>query len=82
MQCTQMKNSYIHVYKYHYYYCMTGIAIWGNITFEINRIGLTEGRDHTDVENCLTLGIAVIDLLYNHCITIGMGNERLHRHGQ
>ena len=33
------------------YYCMTGRAIWGNIPFEIDRIGLTEGRDDTEGEN-------------------------------
>ena len=33
-------------------YCMTGRAIRGNILFEIDRIGPTEGgRDDTEVEN-------------------------------
>ena len=35
------------------YYCMTGRAIQGNILFEIDRIGLTKGRDNTEVENGL-----------------------------
>ena len=30
---------------------MTGRVIWGNISFEIDRIGPTEGRDDTEIEN-------------------------------
>ena len=30
---------------------MTGRAIWGDIPFEIDRIGPTEGKDDTEVEN-------------------------------
>ena len=33
------------------YYCITGRAIRGDILFEIDRIGPTEGRDDAEVEN-------------------------------
>ena len=75
---------------------MTGRAIQGDIPFEIDCIGPTEGRDDTEVENgifpriernispyCPTRGIAIIYLLYDFRVTIGTGNnERLYRHGQ
>ena len=46
---------------------LTGRAIQGNILFEIDRIGPTEGRDDTEVENRIFSriarleGIAIID---------------------
>ena len=40
------------------YYCMTGRTIWGNIVFEIDRIGPTEGRDDTEVEKAIFPSIA------------------------
>ena len=67
---------------------MTGRAIQGNIPFKTDRIGPTEGRDDTEVESrqrniSPTRGIAIPDLLYDFCVTIGTGNnERLYRHGQ
>ena len=39
------------IYIIYIYYCMTGRAIQGNILFEIDHIGPTEGRDYTEVEN-------------------------------
>ena len=45
-------NSYPCYHKIiHIYYYMTGRAIRGDILFEIDRVGLTEGRDDTEVEN-------------------------------
>ena len=38
-------------YIYIYTICITGKAIRGNISFEIDRISPTEGRDDTEVEN-------------------------------
>ena len=64
---------------------MTGRVVQGNIPFKIDRIGPTEGRDDTKVENPVLPDprIAIIDLLYDFCVTIGKGNkERLYRHGQ
>ena len=40
---------------------MTGRAIPGNILFEIDRIGLTKGRDNTEVENGIFPRIASPD---------------------
>ena len=81
-------SSYL-VWCIHIYYCMTGRAIRGDIPFEIDSIGPTEGRDDTEVEYGIlprivpTRGIAIIDLLYDFRITIGMGNnEHLYRLGQ
>ena len=68
---------------------MTGRAIRGNILFEIDRIGPTEGRDEYRGRErnispyCLTRGIVIIGLLYDFHVTIGMGkNKGLYRHGQ
>ena len=45
-------NSYPCYHKIiHIYYYMPGRAIRGDILFEIDRVGLTEGRDDTEVEN-------------------------------
>ena len=37
---------------------MTGRAVQGNIPFEIDLIGPTEGRDDTEIENGIFLRIA------------------------
>ena len=65
----------------HIYYCMTGRAIRGTIPFEIDCIGLFEGRDNTRGRErkmspyCPTRGIEIIYLLYEFCVTIGTGNN-------
>ena len=40
------------------YYCMTGRVIQGNILFEIDCIGPTDGRDDTEVKNGILPRIA------------------------
>ena len=59
------------------YILLTGRAIRGNIPFEIDHIGPTEGRDDTEVKNPILpdQGIAIAHLLYNFHIAIGMGNN-------
>ena len=42
---------YSQLFQINIYYCMTERGMQGNIPFEINHIGLTEGRDNTEVEN-------------------------------
>ena len=60
---------------------MTGGQYGEIFCFEIDCIGPTEGRDDTEVENgifpCITqtVGIAIIELLYNFLVTIGSGNN-------
>ena len=77
------KKKEVWIYLLNIYYCMTWRAIRGNIPFENDRIGPTEGRDDTEVENRIfpritNRGIAIIDLLYDFHVTIGTGNnERL-----
>ena len=51
------------------YYCMTGRAIRVNIMFEIYR-----GRKWNISLYCSTRGFAIIDLIYDFCVTIGTGN--------
>ena len=63
-----------------HYICMTGRAIQGNIRFKIDRIGPTEGKDDTEVENGIfpriaRPEIAIIDLLYEFRVTIVTGNN-------
>ena len=49
----------------------------GNYSFEIDRIGLTKGRDDTKVENGIFRRIARPRncLLYDFCVTIGTSNN-------
>ena len=57
------------------YYCMTGREIRGNIPFEIDRKARSKGGTILRSRTLCwpTLGIAIIDLLYDFRITIGMG---------
>ena len=65
------------------YYCMTGRAIWGLFRLRLTvsaqpKEGRYRGRERNNCPYCPTRGIAILDLLYDFCVTI----ERLYRHGQ